>query len=128
MAHYIKPIVPANDINKLLNSYELLTVMERRKLSLVRFTFKYRNFKLFSTWFTNSAMSSQDRPRLTLPSFKKSHFKKSVRWNLIVNWNEIVNNNAVYFCHEPNYDEFVEYIKTYLCKERTSTYNKTIKI
>ncbi|CAL8110505.1 unnamed protein product [Orchesella dallaii] len=113
------------DMNKLLSSYNLLTIIERRKLSLVRFVYKYRKSKMFPEWFNKSAQATEECPRIAVPTFKKCHYKKSVRWNLINNWNIIVNKKIVYFCKELQFDEFVESIKSYLCSERSKVYLKT---
>ncbi|CAL8129163.1 unnamed protein product [Orchesella dallaii] len=109
------------DINQFLEKLDLLTVCERRKLSLLKFVFKKRHFTLFDGFFTNKNRSRRELDRLNVPGHRTALYKQSLKWSGTTVWNEYYK----YFCicdDDVTYTEFVEICKRQIVYERGKIY------
>lgn len=75
---------------KILTEINLMTIMELRKLSLVKFVYKFEKNNMFKEWYERTKLSSRDKPRLMVPVCKTEKFKNSVRWSSIKIWNDML--------------------------------------
>ncbi|CAL8110866.1 unnamed protein product [Orchesella dallaii] len=109
------------DINQFLEKLDLLTVCERRKLSLLKFVFKKRHFRLFDGFFTNKSRSRRELDRLNVPAHRTALYKQSLKWSGTTVWNEYYK----YFCicdDDVTFTEFVEICKRQIVFERGKIY------
>ncbi len=114
--------IPLLKVNQLLNEMKLLTIMELRKLELVKFIYKFENNVMFKDWFERMKLSTKDKPRLKVPVCKTEKFKNSVRWNSTLMWNEIVNAKVRIFDDDDEKLNYVDNVKKYLCEFRSKLY------
>jgi hypothetical protein len=72
----------------LLGMADLLTINERRSVSLLRFVIRNRHNDLFKTWFPFDFDNPYAKFKLDKPNNEK--YKHSVKWCCHVQWNEMV--------------------------------------
>ncbi len=114
--------ISLSKMNKILIEMNLLTIMELRKLSLIKFVYKLEKNKMFENWFERTKLSTRDKPRLKVPVCKTEKLKNSVRWSSTVLCNEIVNENIKLFDDEDGEFHYVDKVKEYLFKFRSKIY------
>jgi len=98
---------------KYLEKLDLLTILESKKLSLIKFIIKNRNRKLCKGWFVNSNRGCSGR--INLPKKPNSElFKQSVMWSSIEVWNHCVQKLKITDVDEVGYDSFINECKKLL--------------
>jgi len=100
----------------------MLTIMDLRKLELVKFVYKFEKNDMFKDWFERTKSSSREKSRLKVPVRKSEKFKNSVRWNAITMWNEMVNAKVRIFDDEDENIDYIDNVKKYLCELRSNIY------
>ncbi len=79
-------------ISALMTKLNILTISERRSLSLLRFLVKELKLCLYGDWFVRSPSANNDDNivRLTFPKFVSEKYKNSIKYSATLVWNEFV--------------------------------------
>jgi len=95
-------------INSLLMRADLLTIAERRKLSLIKIAWKFLANPIFDNWLTPSPRSTEGcLPKLIVSRENTD----SIKWNLVKNWNYFLKE-----CKPPPNVILPQYVS--LCQEK----------
>ncbi len=102
----------------LLEKLNILTICERRKVTLLKFVTKELKHGLYDNWFVRSRGADDDSNivRLQVPSFTSERYKHSVKYNCINIWNIFV--QLVKPPPKAGMNEFVELCKCIMVSKR----------
>jgi len=109
------------NVSALLVQLNILTIGERRKLSLLRFVTKEIKLNLFDNWFVRSSGADNDYNivRLSLPKFHSEKFKNSIKYSAIIIWNLFV--QLIKPPAKTGSNQFIESCKMLLLSKRDLT-------
>ncbi|CAL8087397.1 unnamed protein product [Orchesella dallaii] len=102
--------------------YDLLTILERKRLLLLKFVYKFRNNEIFNSWFIRSASATDERPIFKPCLHKKMLYQQSVKWNAIKEWNLLLKNRSFNIKVDLKRANYVDKIKEFLIKDRKEIY------
>lgn len=108
-------------INELFLDLDLYTIAERKTIMLVKFVYKFKDDKLFKSWFSPSYCSTENRPTFQPLTVQTEMLKKSVQYNAIIEWNSFVKETQIIWT-DITADSFADKIKEYLLNFRSDIY------
>ncbi|CAL8088203.1 unnamed protein product [Orchesella dallaii] len=113
---------PKTDISDLYKKLDLLTILERKSLSALKFVYKFRRNDLFKDWYKYSYHGTKSNPTYSVCSYQKALYKNSVKWVTIHEWNKLIQKNLLIFDENLSLESFVDTVKSYLLEFRSSIY------
>jgi hypothetical protein len=108
----------SHDCNELLNRVDLLSIIERRRLMLIKFAYKNIVMNgLFKEWFTRIKKENcYGFPRLVVPKYKAEKCKDSVIRCATIEWNALC--GKIIWDSEMGYHGFIDKVKCLIKNER----------
>ena len=111
----MKFIYNSFDVNRSLSDINLLTIVERRKLALFKFTYKFRNTNIFKQWYDLTSHANKYVPRLIVPKVHSTTCKRSIKCNTIAVWNELLSKKAFdFYSDEEEFEDHIISVTKYL--------------